>query len=216
MINYFSTKKIILLMNLCLTNMINSKILKKICIFLLISFELSKYATSASSSGAASSVFSNRNSKTSRNENQNTNTNSHGDEWIYEFTLNSSNIDLSGQPIPDEQLLISRLLRNYDPASRPVYNASTNVLIHFGLSLIQICDMDERNQVLTTNVWLEQEWKDERLTWNKSEFNNLDKIRLPCNRLWLPDIVLYNSADDYTEGYMQSKAMVTSEGTVFW
>lgn len=52
--------------------------------------------------------------------------------------------------------------------------------------------------------------------WNKSEFNDIDKIRIPCNRIWLPDIVLYNSADDYTEGYMQSKAMVKHTGEVFW
>lgn len=32
----------------------------------------------------------------------------------------------------------------------------------------------------------------------------------------LPDIVLYNSADDFTEGYMQSKAMVKPDGEVFW
>ena len=32
----------------------------------------------------------------------------------------------------------------------------------------------------------------------------------------LPDIVLYNSADDYTEGYMQNKAMVKPDGEVFW
>ncbi|CAF0749300.1 unnamed protein product [Brachionus calyciflorus] len=192
----------------------NSYSLKTALIVLIIASSLSKNVISASSSGAASSVFSNRNSKSSRNDNQNSNSNSANQEWIYEMTLNESNFE--SQPIPDEQLLISKLLRNYDPASRPVYNASTPVVIYFGFALIQICDMDERNQILTTNVWLEQEWKDERLIWNKSEYNNLDKIRLPCNRLWLPDIVLYNSADDYTEGYMQSKAMVTNEGVVFW
>jgi hypothetical protein len=58
--------------------------------------------------------------------------------------------------IPDEQSLIVRLLRNYDPAARPVFNATRPVVIKFGFALIQICDMDERNQIFTTNVWLEQ------------------------------------------------------------
>lgn len=98
---------------------------------------------------------------------------------IYEATLNSE------EPVPDEQLLIAKLLRNYDPAARPVYNASKPVVVSFGFLLVQICDMDERNQILTTNVWLEQEWFDERLQWNQSEFNNLDKIRIPCNRIWV-------------------------------
>ncbi|KAI0214557.1 Neuronal acetylcholine receptor subunit alpha-10 [Lamellibrachia satsuma] len=75
---------------------------------------------------------------------------------------------------------------------------------------------DEVNQVLTTNVWLEQEWNDERLVWDPSEYNGLHTLRIPCQRIWLPDIVLYNSADDFTQGFMQSKAMVKYDGTVFW
>ncbi|XP_013393012.1 neuronal acetylcholine receptor subunit non-alpha-2 isoform X2 [Lingula anatina] len=118
--------------------------------------------------------------------------------------------------IPDEQRLLRNLLYKYDTASRPVYNASHTVTVKYGLTLTQIADMDEVNQVLTTNVWLEQEWVDERLKWNPADYNNLVVMRMPCEKIWLPDIVLYNSADDYTAGYMQSKAMVDHNGTVFW
>ncbi len=61
-----------------------------------------------------------------------------------------------------------------------------------------------------------KEWYDQRLIWNASEFNGLTTLRLPCSKIWLPDIVLYNSADDYTQGYYQSKAMVDNNGHVFW
>lgn len=79
---------------------------------------------------------------------------------------------------PDEQKLIFELLNNYDSAVRPVFNASKPVGISFSLSLIQISDMvtfilnlnksnhalqvffvylqDEKNQILTANVWIEQ------------------------------------------------------------
>ncbi|CAL1529682.1 unnamed protein product [Lymnaea stagnalis] len=120
------------------------------------------------------------------------------------------------KPVPDEQLLMERLLARYHRYSRPVMNASLSVQVKFGLTLVQISDMDEVNQVLTINVWLEQEWVDERLTWSPKEYNNLHILRIPCEKLWLPDIVLYNSADDYTTGYMNSKAMVQHNGTVFW
>ena len=43
--------------------------------------------------------------------------------------------------VPDEQKLIAECLAMYDPASRPVFNSSKAVSIHFGLSLIQIYDM---------------------------------------------------------------------------
>lgn len=37
-----------------------------------------------------------------------------------------------------------------------------------------------------------QEWKDERISWNVSNYNGLEVVRLPAKNLWLPDIVLYN------------------------
>ena len=51
---------------------------------------------------------------------------------------------------------------------------------------------DEKNQVMTTNVWLDQEWRDELLTWDPEEFGGITMIRIPCDKIWLPDIVLYN------------------------
>ena len=42
---------------------------------------------------------------------------------------------------PDEQRLLVTLLHDYEPASRPVYNASTPVNVKFGLTLTQIFDM---------------------------------------------------------------------------
>ncbi|CAH8656231.1 unnamed protein product [Schistosoma rodhaini] len=116
----------------------------------------------------------------------------------------------------DEQRLLSKILNGYDTASRPIFNASKSVQVGFQFTLIQISQLDEVNQVLTLNVWIEQEWIDERLTWNPQDYNNLSRIRIPCQKLWLPDIVLYNSADDYKTDYMQSKAMVQYNGNVFW
>ncbi|XP_021375383.1 acetylcholine receptor subunit alpha-like [Mizuhopecten yessoensis] len=87
---------------------------------------------------------------------------------------------------------------------------------HNVVAVLSILYQDEVNQVLTTNVWLEQEWTDERLKWDPRDYNGLVVLRIPCEKIWLPDIVLYNSADDFTSGYMQSKAMVNCNGTVFW
>ena len=37
-----------------------------------------------------------------------------------------------------------------------------------------------------------QEWTDEKLTWDPAEYGGLKMLRLPCDLIWLPDIVLYN------------------------
>ena len=49
--------------------------------------------------------------------------------------------------IPDEQRLLTALLKDYHMYSRPVYNASEKVVIKFGLTLVQISDMVRRTLV---------------------------------------------------------------------
>ena len=71
---------------------------------------------------------------------------------------------------------------------------------------------DEKNQVMTTNVWLDQIWYDQRLVWSPEDFSGIKKIRIPPDMIWRPDVTVYNSVDDYTSGYMPSLAMVDYTG----
>ncbi|XP_060066499.1 acetylcholine receptor subunit alpha-type acr-16-like [Ylistrum balloti] len=117
----------------------------------------------------------------------------------------------------EEQRLLYRIMKSYDRSSRPVFSAQTPVVIRLGITLTQVLDVDEKNQILTTNVWLDQEWVDEKLQWtNISEFAHIKIFRIPCDLIWLPDIVLYNSVDNHNKGYMKSLAMVEQNGNVFW
>ena len=43
--------------------------------------------------------------------------------------------------VPDEQLLMERLMIGYHKYARPVVNASFTVIVKFGLTLVQISDM---------------------------------------------------------------------------
>jgi len=55
-----------------------------------------------------------------------------------------------------EKRLIKRLLKNYDEVGvvgRPVINISETINVSYGIGLIQILDLDEKNQILSTNVW---------------------------------------------------------------
>ncbi|CAF5025184.1 unnamed protein product [Rotaria sp. Silwood1] len=53
-----------------------------------------------------------------------------------------------------EQRLICDLLDNYQVKwGRPVRNMTEGVEVRFGLQLIHISDLDEKNQVLITNQW---------------------------------------------------------------
>lgn len=45
---------------------------------------------------------------------------------------------------------------------------------------------------MSTNMWVEQEWVDYKLSWDPDEYNGVTKLHLPAEDIWLPDIVLYN------------------------
>ncbi|XP_062489766.1 neuronal acetylcholine receptor subunit alpha-2-like, partial [Pezoporus occidentalis] len=91
-----------------------------------------------------------------------------------------------------EERLFKHLFTGYNRWSRPVPNTSDVVIVKFGLSIAQLIDVDEKNQMMTTNVWLKQEWSDYKLRWDPAEFDNVTSIRVPSEMIWIPDIVLYN------------------------
>jgi nicotinic acetylcholine receptor len=113
---------------------------------------------------------------------------------------------------PHERRLLNDLLEHYNTLERPVYNESEPLQLLFGLTLQQIIDVDEKNQLLTTNVWLNLEWSDINMKWNKSEYGNIEDIRMPPSRLWKPDVLMYNSADEAFDGTYPTNVVVTHEG----
>ncbi|XP_059080780.1 neuronal acetylcholine receptor subunit alpha-7-like isoform X8 [Tigriopus californicus] len=114
---------------------------------------------------------------------------------------------------PNERRLINDLLEKYNNLERPVYNESEALKLAFGLTLQQIIDVDEKNQILTTNIWLNLDWKDVNMVWNKSEYGNIEDIRMPPQKLWKPDVLMYNSADEAFDGTYQTNVVVNSNGS---
>ena len=64
-----------------------------------------------------------------------------------------------------EKNLVRSLLKDYEPFARPVSDSRMPVTLAIVVTLKQIVDLDERNQMLKTNIWLEYYWKDTHLTW---------------------------------------------------
>ncbi|NXD12160.1 ACHA2 protein, partial [Nothocercus nigrocapillus] len=115
-----------------------------------------------------------------------------------------------------EERLFKHLFTGYNRWSRPVPNTSDVVIVKFGLSIAQLIDVDEKNQMMTTNVWLKQEWSDYKLRWNPADFDNVTSIRVPSEMIWIPDIVLYNNADGEFAVTHMTKAHLFSNGKVKW
>ncbi|XP_046876629.1 neuronal acetylcholine receptor subunit alpha-10-like [Hypomesus transpacificus] len=114
------------------------------------------------------------------------------------------------------QKLLTDLFSNYTNALRPVEDTDHIINVTLQITLSQIIDMDERNQILTTYLWIRQVWTDAYLKWKKEDYDGLDTIRIPSSYVWRPDIVLYNSADDQFSSSMETNVVISSEGQVMW
>nr|XP_054586962.1 neuronal acetylcholine receptor subunit alpha-10 isoform X1 [Nothobranchius furzeri] len=114
------------------------------------------------------------------------------------------------------QKLLTDLFSSYTNALRPVEDTNHIINVTLQITLSQIIDMDERNQILTTYLWIRQVWMDAYLTWKKEDYDGLDTIRIPSSYVWRPDIVLYNSADDQFSSSMETNVVLRSDGQVTW
>ena len=77
----------------------------------------------------------------------------------------------------------------YNSLERPVHNESNSVPLQIHLeyerrshkkidmvtyfSLQQIIDLDEKNQILTTNIWLTLNWHDTYMKWKPEDYGGI-------------------------------------------
>ncbi|KAM7361094.1 nicotinic acetylcholine receptor alpha2 isoform 2-T7 [Cochliomyia hominivorax] len=122
----------------------------------------------------------------------------------------------SVQANPDAKRLYDDLLSNYNRLIRPVSNNTDTVLVKLGLRLSQLIDLNLKDQILTTNVWLEHEWQDHKFKWDPSEYGGVTELYVPSEHIWLPDIVLYNNADGEYVVTTMTKAILHYTGKVVW
>ncbi|VDO34978.1 unnamed protein product [Onchocerca flexuosa] len=88
-------------------------------------------------------------------------------------------VELEGQLYQD-------LLYDYNKIPRPIKKKHRSNL---GASLIRIIDVDEKNQILTTNLRFEM--NDSKLIWDPSKFAGNTTLHIPSNQIWTPDLVLH-------------------------
>ncbi|XP_070768986.1 neuronal acetylcholine receptor subunit alpha-9-II [Enoplosus armatus] len=114
------------------------------------------------------------------------------------------------------QKLLNDLMKNYSSALRPVDDTDRALNVTLQITLSQIKDMDERNQVLIAYLWIRQTWNDAYLKWNKEDYDGLEVIHIPSSLVWRPDLVLYNKADDDFSGPMDTNVRLRYNGEITW
>ncbi|KAI6190983.1 Acetylcholine receptor subunit alpha-type unc-38 [Aphelenchoides bicaudatus] len=115
----------------------------------------------------------------------------------------------------DSNRLFDDLMLNYNSHQR-AGGPDQQTTVHVRqLSLSQIIDLDEINQIVMCSVWLRQTWIDPKLAWDPVEYGGVDVLHVPHEIIWVPDIILFNAESSYNIT-ISTKATVYFNGRVVW
>uniref|UniRef100_A0A8L0DU17 Cholinergic receptor, nicotinic, gamma n=1 Tax=Oncorhynchus mykiss TaxID=8022 RepID=A0A8L0DU17_ONCMY len=117
--------------------------------------------------------------------------------------------------------LFKDLMRGYNKNVRPMEKSGDITQVTVKMTLTNLISLNEKEEALTTSVWIEMKWCDYRLRWDQSPrsilYGNLtSQMRIPSKSIWLPDIILENNVDGKFEIAMYCNALVSPGGCVYW
>ncbi|XP_030889957.1 acetylcholine receptor subunit beta isoform X1 [Leptonychotes weddellii] len=115
-----------------------------------------------------------------------------------------------------EGRLREKLFSGYDSSVRPAREVGDRVGVSIGLSLAQLISLNEKDEEMSTKVYLDLEWTDYRLSWDPAEHDGIDSLRITAGSVWLPDVVLLNNNDGNFDVALDLNVVVSSNGSVRW
>ncbi|XP_063775371.1 5-hydroxytryptamine receptor 3A-like [Pseudophryne corroboree] len=79
---------------------------------------------------------------------------------------------------------------------RPTLNYSRPTSVNISFTMYAVLGVNEKSQILTTFLWLRLFWQHEFLTWSPAKCGAIEKISLPVEDIWMPDIIVYEFIDE--------------------
>ncbi|XP_062843317.1 acetylcholine receptor subunit gamma [Trichomycterus rosablanca] len=119
-----------------------------------------------------------------------------------------------------EGALHGELMRGYNKNIRPMERNSDITEVKLKMTLTNLISLNEKEETLTTCVWVEMQWYDYRLRWADrpgfEAFANITRTRIPSKAIWLPDVILENNVDGHFEITLYTNALIDPYGMVYW
>ncbi|XP_034744748.1 acetylcholine receptor subunit gamma [Etheostoma cragini] len=117
--------------------------------------------------------------------------------------------------------LFKDLMKGYNKNVRPMENSGDITQVDIKMTLTNLISLNEKEEALTTSVWIEMQWCDYRLRWDQPPrsalYGNItSQMRVPSKSIWLPDIILENNVDGHFEVALYCNALVSPDGCVYW
>ncbi|CAJ1072117.1 acetylcholine receptor subunit gamma [Xyrichtys novacula] len=126
----------------------------------------------------------------------------------------ASAVNLEGELFKD-------LMKGYNKNVRPMEKSGNITHVEIKMTLTNLISLNEKEEALTTSVWIEMQWCDYRLRWDQPPrsalYRNITSpLRVPSKSIWLPDIILENNVDGQFEVAYYCNALVSPDGCVYW
>ena len=92
--------------------------------------------------------------------------------------------------------------------------------LSLGIAFRALNNIDQKEGIVISNVWLRYWWRDYRLQWNQSLWN-ISSLTFSTDAqldssVWTPDIYLYNTAENPLDNLKWSNVVVQSSGDILW
>ncbi|KAK5880920.1 hypothetical protein CesoFtcFv8_021778 [Champsocephalus esox] len=82
------------------------------------------------------------------------------------------------------------LTKNKDKLVRPAKYFQRPTWVYLQMSIMAILDVREIDQTFVSFVGIYMKWEDPHIFWKPQNFGELDKMRVPANLLWKPDLMI--------------------------
>ncbi|KAM4772584.1 acetylcholine receptor subunit gamma [Rhinophrynus dorsalis] len=116
----------------------------------------------------------------------------------------------------EEEELLNDLMKTYNKNLRPAKKDGDIISVSIKLVLTNLISLNEREEALTTNVWVEMQWKDYRLSWDPKQYHGISMMRIPSTMVWLPDVGLENNVDGTFDIALYANTLVSPDGSMYW
>ncbi|XP_055352182.1 acetylcholine receptor subunit alpha-type acr-16-like isoform X6 [Paramacrobiotus metropolitanus] len=92
------------------------------------------------------------------------------------------------------------------------------VRVNVGLQVAGVQHDRSESDLLILHGFLDLRWENSRLAWDPLQHHNITAVRLPADRVWVPDMTLYNSYDARSGVLPADRTLVLvyASGNVLW
>ncbi|KAM4694323.1 5-hydroxytryptamine receptor 3A-like [Discoglossus pictus] len=81
-------------------------------------------------------------------------------------------------------------------AFRPVRDLNQPTVVNISITLYAILGVNEKDQLLTTFLWLRMVWFNEFVEWDPAECGGVHNVSVPAEEMWVPDIFVLQFVDE--------------------